>query len=504
MATTADYWVSGATIGSGAFGVVVHARHKTTGLDVAIKCLDKHSLAKYPHQALLVVQEQQLLKRLKQKQRSGCCCGPESTTTNNNNNNNGNGNSCNGTNVANVVGCCSNTSCPFVVNLYASFHDAMCVYLVTECCTGGTLQDYLEFQSNLARNDGNGSTNGDAAAKSSQPRNAAATATSSSWYGWQLVQALWYLHTNAKIVHCDVKPANILLTAAGCVKLADFGAAYDLLTTTTTAAKPVVVVGGSVTTAAAAAAAVVLPTELSSSSSTTTAATTQSHFVQRGTAAYSAPELIHGSIDVVAPAAADLWSLGCVLYALLQCPVVVATVASSSPFDCQGNEAATIQAVAAYCLQSNASARCAMLVGTHHATTADDDDDGTLAAWTALIGGLLHPVATERLGARDALQRSPPPPSPQLLLPTEKVYPSIQASPAWQARHLQETPETFRQRERASARTTGSSVCVSQPPDEEDQLTIPLPPVPSWWTHATSLNTASYKDGQEGWSAFLV
>jgi serine/threonine protein kinase len=415
MASTADYWVSGA-IGSGAFGVVVHARHKTTGLDVAIKCLDKHSLAKYPHQALLVVQEQQLLKRLKRSS------GPE------NNNNNSR------TNDTENVG--SNTTCPFVVNLYASFHDAMCVYLVTECCTGGTLQDFLEFQSTVS----NGNNNGVAKAQLSQYN-------ATSWYGWQLVQALWYLHTVANMVHCDVKPANILLTAAGCVKLADFGAAYDL--------NRVVAVA---------------PTESTS--------TARSHFVQRGTAAYSAPELIHGSMDVLAPTAADVWSLGCVLYALLQRPAVAACV-SSSPFDCR-DEAATIQAIAAYCLQTNASARCAMLFGTTNASAET-------FAWTALIGGLLHPIATERLGARDALLQSSLPQQQQ----TEKVYPSIQASSAWQAWHLQEAPEAFWQRERATS--------SSQPLDPS----IPLPPVPSWWTRATSLNTV-YKDGQEGWSVFLV
>jgi hypothetical protein len=136
-------------------------------------------------------------------------------------------------------------------------------------------------------------------------------------------------------------------------------------------------------------------------------------------------------------------------------------------------------------LQANASARCAMLFGT--TATAET------IAWTALIGGLLHPIATERLGARDALQSSPPPPSQQQQS-TEKVYPSIQASSAWYARHLQELPEAFVQRERASA-TAGSSQALDS--------SIPLPPVPSWWTNATSLNTV-YKDGQEGWSAFLV
>jgi len=52
------------------------------------------------------------------------------------------------------------------------------------------------------------------------------------WVG-QFCEALEYAHTKAKIVHCDLKPANLMVGARGELKVADFGISATLLETTT-------------------------------------------------------------------------------------------------------------------------------------------------------------------------------------------------------------------------------------------------------------------------------
>merc|ERR1711964_23542 len=52
-------------------------------------------------------------------------------------------------------------------------------------------------------------------------------------YAKQIIQALDFMHTN-DVVHHDLKPANVLVTIDGQIKVADFGTAFDLSQLTNT------------------------------------------------------------------------------------------------------------------------------------------------------------------------------------------------------------------------------------------------------------------------------
>ena len=125
-------------------------------------------------------------------------------------------------------------------------------------------------------------------------------------YGIQIAQALEHAHEHG-IVHRDLKGQNVIVTAAGHVKLIDFGIAMPL--------RPV---GGDDVTRAQAAPPVAGPV---------------------GTLGYMAPEVLRGE---PASASSDIWSLGVLLYeaasgnqpfaGLTQADVVTAiTKASQAP-----------------------------------------------------------------------------------------------------------------------------------------------------------------------------
>jgi serine/threonine-protein kinase len=96
---------------------------------------------------------------------------------------------------------------PNIVNIYDVGYDENVHYIVMEFVRGETLKEFIEKHGHL-------------------PINNAIQIT------FDIGEALEHAHTNG-IVHCDIKPHNILVTESGHIKVADFGIARAVNSTTT-------------------------------------------------------------------------------------------------------------------------------------------------------------------------------------------------------------------------------------------------------------------------------
>ena len=88
---------------------------------------------------------------------------------------------------------------PNIVNIYDVGYDENVHYIVMEFVRGETLKEYIEKHGHLPIN-------------------------TSIQIAFDIGEALENAHANG-IVHCDIKPHNILVTETGRIKVADFGIA---------------------------------------------------------------------------------------------------------------------------------------------------------------------------------------------------------------------------------------------------------------------------------------
>ena len=144
---------------------------------------------------------------------------------------------------------------PNVMGFYSWYESTNHLWLILEYCVGGDLLTLLRQDKKLPE-------------------------TSIHDFGRDLLSAMHALHSNG-ILHCDLKPSNILLDENGRVKLGGFGLARTVVE-------------------------IVKRKDASS---------TPSLFDKnkRGTPCYMAPELLVGDFSCHS-FASDFWSLGCILY----------------------------------------------------------------------------------------------------------------------------------------------------------------------------------------------
>lgn len=173
----------GQELGNGGFAVVYRARVRSTGLEVALKVVDKHRAAEH-------------LRGNATSSGGGAGEGV------------GGGLELACARVANEVRLHWGLRHPAVVELLEFFEDERFVYLVLELCGGGDLYRRLR-----------GSSNG-----SSGPLDEREAAG----YMGQLLAGLQYLHESG-IMHRDLKLSNLLLSEDGRrLRIADFGLAVKL------------------------------------------------------------------------------------------------------------------------------------------------------------------------------------------------------------------------------------------------------------------------------------
>ena len=240
----------------------------------------------------------------------------------------------------------SRCSHPNIVRLFHTFQDAQSLYFILELAEGGDVFNEVDelggYPLDVVR-----------------------------FYTAQLLLALHYLHHTAHVLHRDVKPENMMLSASRTLKLGDFGTAK-------------LMDDGAYTAAAASSSSSSSSTSSSSSSTSSSSSSASSppapapkknSFV--GTAAYVAPEILReGSIGY----GVDQWSAGCSVYQM---------ITATTPFHA-ASEYLTFQRI----LEGQPSLDRVM---DPHA--AD------------LIQRLMHPEHSRRLGCRpedwEAIERHP-------------------------------------------------------------------------------------------------
>nr|CCA17511.1 3phosphoinositidedependent protein kinase putative [Albugo laibachii Nc14] len=163
--SSADF-MFGTTLGEGAYARVVHARMKDTGMEYAVKIMEKRFIKK-EKKVKFVMMERKVFSKVSHDR---------------------------------------------IVKLFFTFQDENYLYMVMELCRGGELLDVItkKHQEQVALG----------------LKDRACSLDIVRFFIAEIVVALQYLHSSG-VIHRDLKPENILLCESGHIKITDFGTAKD-------------------------------------------------------------------------------------------------------------------------------------------------------------------------------------------------------------------------------------------------------------------------------------
>lgn len=236
--TTAQF-MFGQTLGEGAFARVVHAKLKEYPTNqFAIKIMEKSHIKK-ENKVKYVMMEKAVLARLNHS---------------------------------------------FIIRLLYTFQDASNLYMCMEMLPGGELLQYI-LKKRRER-------------EAAGVRDKACSFAATQFYIAEIVEGIEYMHRE-KVIHRDMKPENVLLTATGHIKIGDFGTAMVIKEPGVGDRKKNLSVSHVVGDAVPSAADADEEEERCS-------------FV--GTAEYVSPEILQ---DRGVTPAADMWAIGCIAYQML-------------------------------------------------------------------------------------------------------------------------------------------------------------------------------------------
>lgn len=203
-----------------------------------------------------------------------------------------------------------------------------------------------------------------------------------------------------------------------------------------------------------------------------------------GTIDYASPEIVRNTASSELTVGVDLWSLGCVLYAMW---------IGEAPFHALSDALAT-EAIVRFVALSESEQMNWLTKQEADASNdmRDADPEGFRPPdqWMDLIGGLLRPIAMDRLGATDFNDMTENDRTKDAVDTKPFRYSSIRNHPALTSTSADEFT-TVRDVDQDNTERSNAGLVFKPPP-------------PDWLLAANNQTENPLRDGADGWEVFLL